>query len=114
MQKRKARDQFNVVFSRAQRSNPAKPKHAALSKRLVDELAMQRREILALHVANDPALALDFAIFTLADAESHDWNAKEATTLKGAMAYGSAADFEAKDAPASAALAEFRGSLDES
>ena len=75
---------------------------------------MQRRDILALHVASDPALALDFAIFTLADADSHDWNAKEATTLRGPVSHGPASDFEAVDAPASAALAELRSSLDES
>ncbi len=92
----------------------APPKRAALSKRLVDELAMQRRDILALHVASDPALALDLAIFTLADADSHDWNAKESTTLRGPVSHGPASDFEAVDAPASAALAELRSSLDES
>ena len=92
----------------------AKPKRAALSKRLVDELAMQRRDILSLHVASDPALALDFMIFTLADAESHDWRAQEASTLKGPVAHGPAHNFEAKGAPASASLAELRGSLDES
>ncbi|WP_422342814.1 ParB/RepB/Spo0J family partition protein [Parasphingorhabdus sp.] len=89
-------------------------RRAALSKRLVDELAMQRRDILALHVASDPTLALDFAIFTLADADGHDWNAKEATTLRGPVAHGPASDFEAADAPATAALAELRSSLDES
>jgi len=92
----------------------AKPKRAALSKRLVDELAMQRRDILSLHVASDPALALDFMIFTLADSDSHDWRAQEASTLKGPAAHGPAHNFEAKDAPASASLAELRGSLDES
>jgi ParB family chromosome partitioning protein len=95
-------------------SEAAKPKRAALSKRLVDELAMQRRDVLSLHVASDPALALDFMIFTFADAESHDWRAQEASTLKGPAAHGPAHNFEAKDAPASAALAELRGSLDES
>lgn len=94
--------------------NKAPRRRAALSKRLVDELAMQRRDILALHVASDPALALDFAIFTLADADGHDWNAKEATTLRGPVAHGPASDFEAADAPATAALAELRSSLDES
>lgn len=92
----------------------AKPKRAALSKRLVDELAMQRRDILSLHVASDPSLALDFMIFTLADSDSHDWRAQEASTLKGPVANGPAHDFEAKDAPASAALTELRASLDES
>ena len=41
---------------------PAKPK---LSQRLVDELAVQRRDILALHVARDPELAFDLAVFLM-------------------------------------------------
>ena len=95
-------------------SSAAKPKGSSLSQRLLDELAMQRRDILAIHLANDPALALDFMVFTLADADGHDWRAKKASTLVGSVASGPIAGFEAKDAPASAALAEFAGSLDES
>jgi ParB family chromosome partitioning protein len=53
-----------------------------LSKRLVDELAMQRRDVLALHVASDPGLALDIMVFTLADADTHDWRARPSTTLR--------------------------------
>jgi ParB family transcriptional regulator, chromosome partitioning protein len=92
----------------------AKPKGNPLSQRLLDELAMQRRDILAIHLANDQALALDFMVFTLADADGHDWRAKKASTLVGSVASGPVTGFEAKDAPASAALAEFAGSLDES
>ncbi len=91
-----------------------KPKGSSLSQRLLDELAMQRRDILAIHLANDPALALDFMVFTLADADGHDWRARKASTLVGSVASGPVTGFEAKDAPASAALAEFAGSLDES
>ena len=53
-------------------------------------------------------------VFTLADADGHDWRAKNASTLVGSVASGPVTGFEAKDAPASAALAEFAGSLDES
>ncbi|MGB3409396.1 MAG: ParB/RepB/Spo0J family partition protein, partial [Jannaschia sp.] len=95
-------------------SGAAKPKGSSLSQRLLDELAMQRRDILAIHLAKDPALALDFMVFTLADADGHDWRAKKASTLVGSLASGPVAGFEAKDAPASAALAEFAGLLDES
>ncbi len=91
-----------------------KRKGSSLSQRLLDELAMQRRDILAIHLANDPALALDFLLFNLADADGHDWRAKKASTITGSVASGPVAGFEAKDAPASAALAEFAGSLDES
>jgi ParB family chromosome partitioning protein len=51
-------------------------RRTTLSKRLVDELAMQRRDVLALHVASDPGLALDIMVFTLADADTHDWRAR--------------------------------------
>lgn len=102
------------VVEAIEESGAAKPKGSSLSQRLLDELAMQRRDILAIHLANDPALALDFMVFTLADADGHDWRAKKASTLLGPVASGPVTGFEAKDAPASAALAEFAGSLDES
>jgi len=89
-------------------------RRSALSKRLVDELAMQRRDVLALHVASDPGLALDLLVFTLADADTHDWRSRVATTLRGGMPAGPIVGFEAKDAPASAALAELKSGLDES
>lgn len=87
---------------------------SALSKRLVDELAMQRRDVLALHMASDPGLALDFMVFTLADADTHDWRSRSATTLRGGSPSGPIVGFEAKDAPATAAIAELRTGLDES
>ena len=90
------------------------PRRATLSKRLVGELAMQRRDVLALHVASDPALALGLLVFTLADADTHDWRARSATTLRGPIAAGPVIGFQAKDAPATAALAELTSGLDES
>lgn len=51
--------------------SPETPKSQAksrgLSGVLVDELAMARRDVLALHVASDPSIALDLAIFSLAE-----------------------------------------------
>lgn len=88
-------------------------RRAALSKRLVDELAMQRRDVLALHVASDPGLALDIMVFTLADADTHDWRSRAATTLRGSVPAGPIIGFEAKDALASASLADLRSGLDE-
>ena len=88
-------------------------RRAALSKRLVDELAMQRRDVLALHVASDPGLALDLMVFTLADADTLDYRARSATTLRGGTPAGPIIGFEAKDAAASASLAEFKSGLDE-
>lgn len=91
-----------------------KPQRAVLSRRLVDELAMQRRDVLALHVASDPALALDLLVFGLVDADTHDYHSRAATTIRGGAPAGPIAGFETGDAAATAALAEFRGSLDES
>ena len=46
--------------------NPG-PRVVGLSQRLTDELAIQRRDILAVHVAADPDFALDLAIFLMVD-----------------------------------------------
>jgi len=89
-------------------------RRTTLSKRLVDELAMQRRDVLALHVASDPGLALDIMVFTLADADTQDWRARPSTTLRAPVPSGPIIGFEAKDAPASSGLAELRSGLDES
>jgi ParB family chromosome partitioning protein len=89
-------------------------RRTTLSKRLVDELAMQRRDVLALHVASDPGLALDIMVFTLADADTHDWRARPSTTLRAPVPAGPIIGFEAKDAAASSGLAELRSDLDES
>jgi ParB family chromosome partitioning protein len=67
-----------------------------------------------LHVASDPGLALDIMVFTLADADTHDWRARPSTTLRAPVPAGPIIGFEAKDAPASSALAELRSGLDES
>lgn len=91
-----------------------KPVRSAMSQRLVDELAMQRRDVLALHVASDPALALDLFVFTLADADTYRWATSPGLTIRGSASSGPAHGFEAKDAAATAAIAELRGGLDES
>jgi hypothetical protein len=49
---------------------------------------MQRRDVLALHVASDPGLALDLMVFTLADADTLDYRARSATTLRGGVPCG--------------------------
>jgi ParB family chromosome partitioning protein len=90
------------------------PARAAMSQRLVDELAMQRRDVLALHVASDPALALDLLVFILADADTYRWATSPGLTIRGSVSSGPAHGFEAKDAAATAAIAELRGGLDES
>ena len=88
------------------------PKRATLSQKLIDELAMQRRDILALHLANDPALALDVAVFSIADDSRAGRSEPSGTTLRGTAASGPVHGFEATDAPATAAFAEARNGLD--
>jgi ParB family chromosome partitioning protein len=39
---------------------------ASLPRSLEEQMAKDRRDVLALHIAHDPALALDLAIFSLA------------------------------------------------
>ncbi|WP_067736901.1 ParB/RepB/Spo0J family partition protein [Novosphingobium naphthalenivorans] len=55
----------------------SRPAH---SQRLIDELAMMKTEMLAVHVASDPRFALDLGTFIMADA---------ATRLYGSMELGS-------------------------
>ncbi|MBK9005250.1 MAG: ParB/RepB/Spo0J family partition protein [Sphingomonadales bacterium] len=38
-----------------------------LSEKLIAELAIQRRDVLSLHLANSPAVAMDYMIFAIAD-----------------------------------------------
>lgn len=90
-----------------------KSNRAAMSQRLVDELAMQRRDVLALHVASDPGLALDLFVFALADADTTRYGPTPGLTIRGAAASGPAHGFVAQDAAATASLAELRSGLDE-
>lgn len=41
-----------------------------LSQKLVEELAVQRRDILAINLASNPAIALDYLIFAIADSRA--------------------------------------------
>jgi ParB family chromosome partitioning protein len=49
---------------------PADTPKAAISQRLADELAMMKTELLAVHVAHDPAFALDLGTFIMVEAAS--------------------------------------------
>jgi ParB family chromosome partitioning protein len=70
-------------------SSPAKPSAPeatgpggkAYSARLFDELAVQRRNILAASLLGNPGLALDYAIFALADGILHSYD-NRGTTIK--------------------------------
>lgn len=72
-----AEEQAPTPGSRASGA-PARPEAIApgsekpISARLFDELAVQRRNILSACLLGDPGLALDFAIFALADNRSYE------------------------------------------
>lgn len=101
----------------ADRSDADTPsnKHApsTISQTLVDELATQRRQILAMHIAENQAVALDLAIFLLASSESHR-GYELGTTLRAPMASNPIAGFGGNETSAATALDEKRASLDRS
>ena len=86
---------------------------AGLSQRLVDELAMQRRDILAAHVAADPGFALDLAIFLMIDRESGCSTMGSGSSLHAARPSDPIHDFKSTD-PAVVARTEAMRSLDRS
>lgn len=86
----------------------APPMH---SRSLTEDLAMTRRDILALHLANDPGLALDLAIFKLAASELYaDYALGLTLDISGVGdPQGSSS---ARSNPAIEALAQIRRALD--
>ena len=92
----------------------AKGGRTGLSQRLVDELAMQRRDILAVHVAADPGLALDLAIFLMVDRQTGYSREKCGSTLSASPPANPVFGFKTPDAAATIAGAEFVDSLDRS
>ncbi|HET7316395.1 MAG TPA: ParB/RepB/Spo0J family partition protein [Sphingomicrobium sp.] len=83
-----------------------------LSRRLADELAIQRRDILAVHVEADPAFALDLAIFLMADRAERHWGEKCGSSLSARAPDDPVHDFQAPEAAATVAQAESAGQLD--
>lgn len=55
------------------------PDGKPLSARLADELAVQRRDILAAALLADPALALDYSIFCMAESRAHRYQSPGST-----------------------------------
>lgn len=116
-------DQGNVTATAEERAPtsgsrasgaPARPEAIApgsekpISARLFDELAVQRRNILSACLLGDPGLALDFAIFALADNRSYEG---KGTSIKA----GRPSDPATGEVPQSAAegiLAEAEDGLD--
>jgi ParB family chromosome partitioning protein len=95
---------------------PAEPagKPASLSQALADELAIQRRDILAVHVAADPALALDLAIFLMVDRGSGYCSEKSGSSLSALSPTDPVIGFKTPDAPATRAREEASDALDRS
>jgi ParB family chromosome partitioning protein len=92
-----------------------KPGRAAgLSQRLVDELAMQRRDILAVHVAADPGLALDLAVFLMIDRDAGYSSEKSGSSLVASPPSNPVFGFKTPEAPATIARAEAAEALDRS
>jgi ParB family chromosome partitioning protein len=92
----------------------AKRKAARLSQRLLDELSMQRRDILAAHVAADPALALDLAIFLMVDREVAYSGEKTGSSLIAMPPANPAFGFKTPEAAATIAREQGRQALDRS
>ncbi len=92
----------------------AKRKAAGLSQRLVDELAIQRRDILAVHVAADTALALDLAIFLMIDHEAGYSGERRGSSLIASPPASPVFGFESPDAAATRAREQAAQALDRS
>lgn len=88
------------------------PARRGFSQRLTDELAIQRRDILALHVGADPDFALDLAIFLMVDRRGH--GERRGSSLTAARPVDPATGFRTPDAPATIALAQAEAALDRS
>jgi ParB family chromosome partitioning protein len=89
-------------------------KPAALSQALAAELAMQRRDILAVHVAANPGLALDLAIFLMIDLESGDPSDTSGSSLTALPPSDPVVNFATPDAAATRARLETGEALDRS
>ncbi|HEX8215543.1 MAG TPA: ParB/RepB/Spo0J family partition protein [Allosphingosinicella sp.] len=90
------------------------PKPAGLSQALADELAIQRRDILAVHVAAAPGLALDLAIFLMIDREAGYSSEKSGSSLTALAPSDPVFGFKTPDAAATRARAEAAEALDRS
>ena len=89
-------------------------KQVSLSQALADELAIQRRDILAVHVAADPGLALDLAIFLMIDREAGYSSEKSGSSLVALPPSDPVVGFKTPDAAATRARAEAAEALDRS
>ena len=89
-------------------------KPAGLPRQLISELAIQRRDVLAVHVAADPLFALDLAIFLMVDHAETRSLEKSGSTLRAARPSDPLFDFRTPEARATLAEAEAMQALDRS
>jgi ParB family chromosome partitioning protein len=83
-----------------------------LSRALIDELAIQRRDVLAVHVAADPALALDLATFLMVDRDAVYSSEGSGSSLMALAPSDPVFGFETPDAKATVARAKGVDALD--
>ena len=86
----------------------------ALPRALVDELAIQRRDVLAVHVAADPVLALDLATFLMIDREVAYSSERSGSSLVALAPSDPVFGFRTPDALATVARAKAVDALDRS
>ena len=90
------------------------PRPVGLPRVLVDELAIQRRDILAVHVAADPAFALDLGVFLMVDRAEIYSSEKCGSTLSASRPSDPVFGFRTPDARATLAEMEATEALDRS
>ena len=81
-----------------------------LSQKLVEELAVQRRDILAINLASNPAIALDYLIFAIADSRALYSAQALGTTLRAPPPSLYLANYP--ESPAHTLMADMRETLD--
>lgn len=87
---------------------------ASWHARMIDELAMQRRDILALHVARDPELAFDLAVFLMVKEEGGYCYDSAGSSLSARPPSDPVLRSQMPDAPVQALLAQADDALDRS
>jgi ParB family chromosome partitioning protein len=87
---------------------------AGLPRTLIDELAIQRRDVLAVHVEADPAFALDLATFLMIDGEIGYSSGRKGSALSASRPADLVFGFKTPEARATLAQLEASESLDRS
>ena len=105
-------DSFAAADASSSAGSEQQPK--PLSRTLIDELAIQRRDVLAVHVAADPALALDLATFLMVDRDAACTSERSGSSLMALAPSDPVFGFETPGAKATAAREKAVDALDRS